>query len=157
MSMPNWAMQLPWKVITAKARKYNLDPCLMAAMIQVESAGARGATRYEAGWRYHTNVAKWAKLTRVTHETERRGQMVSWGLMQVMGTVARELGYDGCLPLLCEEELGIEYGCMKFRQVLNRWDGEREAISAYNAGHPTDNNQGYVSKVTKFRLELKSE
>lgn len=75
--------------------------------------------------------------------------------MQVMGVVARELGFDGILTELCDEELGIAYGCKQLVR-LKKWQrgySESDIIAAYNAGSARFDKQGnyenqsYVDKV----------
>jgi soluble lytic murein transglycosylase-like protein len=87
--------------------------------------------------------------------TERHTQMCSWGLMQVMGGTARELGLTGYLSQLCDPETGVQYGCRYLRRLFERYQIWDDAIAAYNAGSPrrvgpTYVNQGYVDKVNGY-------
>jgi len=45
-AIPNWAKKLDWYLIQKKALKYGLDQNLVAAVIQVESAGNPFAIRF---------------------------------------------------------------------------------------------------------------
>jgi soluble lytic murein transglycosylase-like protein len=85
---------------------------------------------------------------------------MSWGLMQIMGSVARQYGFKGNLSSLTEPEINIEIGCKHF---VSKYSVEpKDMISAYNAGSPKKTpeglyvNQGYVDKVcaawTRLRL-----
>ena len=73
--------------------------------------------------------------------------------MQVMGTVARELGFDGSLPELCLPHIGVMFGALKLKQLIDRHKDIRLAIAAYNAGTPRFRadgklvNQAYVDSV----------
>ena len=105
-------------------------------------------------------AAPWAALYLLDNRsqlspTERVGQMCSWGLMQVMGAVAREYGFKGYFPQLCDPVVGLRYGCLhvtKFRAKYGQWS---DVIAAYNAGSPRREptnpwsyvNQFYVNKV----------
>ncbi len=79
---------------------------------------------------------------------------ISWGLLQVMGLTAREIGYkERYLSRLCDPALGLYYGAKYLR---SRYDGGDQtwagALAAYNGGfggnmHPPYRNQHYVDKV----------
>ena len=70
--------------------------------------------------------------------------------MQVMGTVARELGFEGPMPQLCEPNIGIYYGCKKLFDLNRRHLTIMDALAAYNAGSP-DSPAGrkYAIKVSE--------
>jgi soluble lytic murein transglycosylase-like protein len=138
------------------AQQYALPTPLILAMIDVESAGSPWATRYEPHYRYCWDVAarKPLTLSRVeaaapgapsgfpsfrysSADTEWAHQRTSWGLMQVMGAVAREYGLTHPLPTLCRPDRGIEYGCRHLARLRDRlfevygWGG---VLDAYNDG-----------------------
>ena len=69
------------------AARYGLDPALVCALIEQESAWDAHAIRYEPGFRSRY-VAPLALPA-----TEEVARSISWGLMQVMGQVAREHGF----------------------------------------------------------------
>lgn len=127
---------------------------IVLSMCFVESNFNTYAMRYESHWRWHFNVEHNASVNNITKDTEHQLQMFSFGLMQVMGSVARELGFKGPLAKLCIPEIGLKYGCIKLKQQLDRYKGDYDkAISAYNQGtaYRTPNgdfrNQHYVDKV----------
>lgn len=124
----------------AAASKHGLPSHLVCAICEQESAWRPLAMRYEPGYRW-----LWPSATKVTAPagvslaTERTQQRTSWGLMQVMGATARELGCrEPFLSSLCQPELGLEYGCRFLLSLLERFamGGLSAVISAYNAGHP---------------------
>ena len=125
-----------------------LDPRLIAAIVQVESMGDPDATRDEPHYRW---------VHRESIDKEYIHQRRSWGLMQIMGAVARELGHDDRLTDLRDPYTNIRLGAKYLRALINRWPRRDEAnipidaISAYNAGHPTwqepGGNHEYVNKV----------
>lgn len=135
-----WAHGLPWELVNA--------------IIQVESHGDPDAVKYEpafvqaylAGRRWPV-FAPW-----ITQDTEIWQRGASWGLMQVMGQVARERGFTGIyISDLCHAEVGVEYGCRylvhQFRRFHKLPTGIRGVVSSYNAGSPASHNQEYVNKV----------
>ncbi|WP_148208424.1 transglycosylase SLT domain-containing protein [Solidesulfovibrio magneticus] len=85
------------------------------------------------------------------------GQQASWGLMQMMGAVARERGFDGAfLNELHDPKLNIDIGCRHLAGYAKRylaslgWEG---VLRAYNGGpyaatHNT--NPQYPPKVAAF-------
>src|SRR5712692_6395106 len=89
----------------ATAVKHALDPVLVCAVIEQESAWNPWAVRYEPGFlsRYVAPLYAAGKLS----ATETYTRSMSWGLMQVMGQVAREFGFAGdSLPELCDPATG---------------------------------------------------
>jgi hypothetical protein len=90
----------------AAAAKHALDPALVCAVIEQESAWDPHAIRYEPGFR--TRYVAPQGLP----PTEEIARSISWGLMQVMGQLAREHGFHGkFLSALCDPALGLEIGC----------------------------------------------
>ena len=77
--------------------------------------------------------------------TEANTRAMSFGLMQVMGEVARELGFAGeFLTELCDPHVGIEFGCRKLAKALAKHNGQlEESLLAYNGGA----DKLYPSKV----------
>jgi len=119
--------------IAAAARIHGgIDPPLVEALIDQESAGNPDAWNPEPRYRYFWNV-RTAKPFRAVSELEVAAkfppkdfpalagdpdnewwaQQASWGLTQVMGAVAREHGYKGgYLTRLCSDPaLAIDLGC----------------------------------------------
>ena len=152
-------LQLPWDHITELCDLYKLDFALIGAIVVIESAGRTTAVRYEPNWKTHLNPVMYANILNITTMTEATLQSFSWGLMQVMGTVARELGFCGHLPQLCEPEHGLKYGCMKVNELFNRFDELTDVISAYNQGTPRKENgkyrnQYYVDTVQRYMSDI---
>lgn len=93
----------------------------------------------------------------VDPDAEWWGQQASWGLMQMMGAVARERGFTGAfLNELHDPVLNIEIGCRHLAYYAKRylasldWPG---VLRAYNGGpyaatHNT--NPEYPPKVAAF-------
>jgi len=139
-----------------KAAEFGIDPKFVAAIIKVESSGDPSAVRFEPKWRYVLTPEKWAKKNAITVETERVLQSMSFGLMQIMGTKMRELGYDGPLSEAVDHDISGHYACKFLKQLFDKWQDPRMVAAAYNGGSPIMDpktrlfrNEGYVVKVMK--------
>lgn len=142
------------------SQKYGLDPAIIYGICQTESALNPNAIRYEPAFykKYiekNEDVLKQAsKIKGVSVQTELRARAFSFGIMQVMGQVARENGFTGVfLTDLCRTWTGIQIGSKVFAKKLKKYPNMVEAISSYNAGRPTPKNQKYVDKVLRFSKE----
>jgi soluble lytic murein transglycosylase-like protein len=114
--------------------------------------------RYEPKFRYlWPSDNKPAKFT-----TEWFGQKTSWGILQIMGAVARERQFDSkYLSELCDLKVNLKLASEYLAELRGRSDGTWEgALAAYNGGlrgnrTPPFRNQFYVdkvaAKVNKFR------
>lgn len=144
-------------LIVNKAIELKLDHELVLAFCEVESGFRINAHRFEPGWAYCLNdndINRFALHNGITPQTERIDQMTSFGLFQVMGSVARELGYEGNLVDLYDPNYGATFGCLKIKQCLEKYDDLDDAISSYNAGSPRKKgglyvNQNYVDAINK--------
>ncbi|ROO28233.1 transglycosylase SLT domain-containing protein [Salinisphaera orenii] len=143
-------------------REYDIPAAIVLGVIQVESAGNEWATRFERHYRWCWDVragkpftasAAAARRTDApdgfhgtndahggyysSADTEWNQQKTSWGPMQIMGAVAREHGYDGPLPRLCDPLIGIDYGCRHLARLRDRFidrHGWAGVLDAYNDG-----------------------
>ena len=164
--------------IDIAAKRYNLPRQLIAGIILTESGGDLYAYKTEPAYRYLVDIttgrpfrsltpaeiasetapADFPHLTISSRDTEWWGQQASWGPMQVMGAVARELGYLQPFPALCSLAYGIDIGCHHLATLrdrfLNRY-GWRGVAASYNAGIPREvtpgvfTNQEYVDRVAR--------
>lgn len=140
-------------LIEALAEIYKVKPSWIKAICIVESAMNPWATRYEPKWSYLYDVKSFAKQNIITAQTETIHQKTSWGLMQVMGSVAREHGFEDDLPMLCIPKVGLTYGVMHFNKFYDKYGDLEDALASYNAGAPRRQtngqyqNQSYVTKV----------
>lgn len=142
--------------ITAAATEHQLPVALVKAIVQVESSGDPFAARYESGfYRRYVRAKDFAVFRGCSRETEGRLRATSFGLMQVMGQTAREMGFKGTfLTELCSPDVGLNIGCQYLRKQIDRYDGNLEAaVAAYNAGTAIRTSRGkwrnqlYVDRI----------
>jgi len=116
------------------ASQHGLEPALVCAVIEQESAWNPWAVRYEPGFlsRYVAPLYTAGKFS----ATEAYTRAMSWGLMQVMGQVAREFGFQpATLSELCDPATGIEFGCRILAKHVARAKGDiPAALLAWNGG-----------------------
>lgn len=148
-------------LVESAARAHGLPPELAGAVVRVESGANPLAFRFEPGFfnRYVLRNASLRAKPPCSLETERQARAMSWGLMQVMGETARELGFDGpFLSALTDPATGLDYGCRLLARLKARYlkdHGWPGVAAAYNAGSvrfaPRGSfvNQAYVDAVAK--------
>lgn len=166
-------------IIEAAANTHGIPREIICGVISAESGWQPFAMRYEPDFTARYIVPKFPKSTptfRVLHGS-------SWGLMQIMGLVARELGYQGSPLRLLQPEIGIDWGCRKLSALARRYGVGRDrlaeygrrgvlgqdVIAAYNQGNDRwvdanrngvhdeiegYKNQEYVQKVLVFAAEF---
>ncbi len=137
------------RLAAATAHNYGLDPALIQSMCDHESGGWNTwAIRYEPAF-YIKYIVPLPGLS----ETEKTARAFSYGLMQLMGQVAREFGFKGkYLTELCDPLTNLDYGCKKFKRCLDKADGDvRVALLAYNGG----GDPLYPAKVLKHYIQYK--
>lgn len=143
------------------ARDRGVRPALLIGLAWKESSFQWWAAKHEPTYPYLWDV-KANKPTRseavgsigmASQATELVFQRTSWGVAQVMGAVAREFGFkEVLLSHLLDARLSASYGAHLLANLLKRHHGdEADALSAYNAGSPTDANfAAYVSPILKM-------
>jgi soluble lytic murein transglycosylase-like protein len=121
----------------------SLDPALVCAVIEQESAWNPWAMRYEPLF-FAKYVASLYTNNKVS-ASEAYARGFSWGLMQVMGQVARETGFDApFLSALCDPEQGLALGCKVLRKKFDAAAGDTtRALLAWNGG----GNPAYPAQV----------
>jgi hypothetical protein len=131
------------KAVVARAQRNALDPALVAAVVEQESDFDPLAYREEP----HLGDA-------------------SRGLMQLLYSTARGLGYNGPPDGLFDIETNLQLGSSFLRHLLHRYGDQRSALAAYNAGEPAVDSKGwecvrrYVEKtqgrIERLRLEIET-
>lgn len=125
---------------------------LFRAWIYTESAFNPYAIRYEKDFRWLPDDLK-------EGTTEWMARKTSWGLLQIMGQVARERGFDArYLAELCDPALNFKYAVKHLEWGRRRGEGTwDQALAAYNGGlggnaRAPFRNQHYVDLV-RSRVE----
>ncbi len=167
-------------LIESQAAIFDVPATFIAAIVKVESNGNPYAWNPEPRYRYLWDVkqrAPFRPLTKFELESEIPpadfptkagdrdqewwGQAASWGLMQVMGAVAREQGFSGdYLTEMTDPGLNLYYGC-KVIKGLVLWSGSdyNRVAAAYNAGRGgwrSPAGAAYALKVQKALKEVKA-
>jgi soluble lytic murein transglycosylase-like protein len=145
-------------IIDAKAKQYVIDSALVKAIIEVESGWDETSFKFEKSL-YEKYIQKPDSFKVVAPETIDTTLVLlssSMGLMQILGSTARSIGFNQRLSDLFKPEINIDIGCrylaMLWKNYYNKY-GIKGVISAYNAGKPlltVDGhfiNQEYVDKV----------
>lgn len=151
------------KQIIASAESFKINPFLILSIAKVESGHRANAVRYEKGYKWIKNPAKHAHRHNITKDTEVVLQQMSWGILQIMGATARDLGYNGFIPELLVPEVGVHWGVKYLARLLKKYDKMEDAIASYNAGSVRKNedgtyeNQTYVDKVMKEYNKIKEK
>lgn len=137
------------------ADAYRLDADVVHAMVLQESGGNPWAWNPEPRYPYFWDVRARGPFRRVgeaelkskqppsdfptlagDRDQEWWAQQASWGLLQIMGALARERGFRGpYLSQLCDPELNLDLGCAIFADLV-RWAGGDVwvAVAGYNGG-----------------------
>ncbi len=152
-----------WPAISRIAIGYSFDPLLIAAFVAQESGGVPQRCRFEPAWKFYNAPEKFAKSLGISYETEKEQQMFSYGLMQVMGATARDMGYIGYLNDLCIPDIGLSVGCKFLAEKAKKYPAAGDLISSYNMGTPRKDAQGryvnqkYVDDLLKHMQALQGE
>ncbi len=138
-------------LLKAKAKR-PIDIDLMTAIILTESSGNPDRVCFEPHIHSFTKAPLFAKKFGMDQKTEENLQMMSWGLCQLMGNTARDIGYEGNLLKLLDPEINVIWGMEFFWRKSRRYEDKSDLIASYNAGTPmmvgaVYKNQDYVNKV----------
>ena len=131
----------------AIASAHELDPALVCAVVEQESAWDSHAMRYEPGFR-----ARYVAPLRLP-PTEEIARSISWGLLQVMGQVAREHGFEEkFLSALCDPAAGLQIGCMVLAAKLAAAAGNvPRGLALWNGGANSDYAAQVLARVARYR------
>ena len=97
--------------------------------------------------------------------TEAQARAFSWGLMQVMGQVAREHNFgtapgstNAPLAQLCDPAMGLEIGCTVFAAKLAAAHGDAaRALQLWNGGGNPNYATEVLARAAKFQQPLKGD
>lgn len=139
-----------WKsLILANAEVFGIDPIVTASQVWTESSGNPGARRREPGfvWFFHPTQGPLHDSSLNAEENRRKAldllgqeefefQTTSHGLLQIMGAIARELGYKGTEQQFYDPDMNLHYGCKKLAACLRQAKGDiRGALTRYNGSY----------------------
>jgi soluble lytic murein transglycosylase-like protein len=131
------------------ATKYGLDPAIVCAVCEQESAWNPWAARFEPA--FEARYVRPAVPT--APSTEELTKAMSFGLMQVMGEVARELGFGGVSLLqLCDPNIGVDIGCRKLKKCFAEYTEPEVALLRYNGGGNPNYGKQVLSRVASYQL-----
>lgn len=153
-------LKLPVILIERLSLEYRIDPILFQAFILLESGGNKFAVQYQPNYKHLYQVYEFSRKLYITYVTEKVFQQSSHGLVQIMGSTARSLGFKGYPQQLYDTETNLRYGAKFIAQLQMRYPNKLDLISSYNQGQPfkTANgfykNQEYVNKVVKKMKEI---
>lgn len=138
------------------AMRHGLAPELVAALCDHETGGTWDpfTCRYEeAFYEHYVRPMKMPFDAIRSMATEAVTRSTSYGLGQIMGETARELGFTGrYLTELCDPETGLEYACKKLTQCLQLANGDIAAgLSKYNGGGDGSYSSAVISLIPKYR------
>lgn len=143
---------VPTAEIVALARTvasaHGLDAALVCAVVEQESAWDAHAIRYEPGFR-----ARYVAPLELP-PTEEIARSISWGLLQVMGQVARERGFQRpFLSALCEPpSAGLTFGCIVLAAKLTAAGGDvSRGLALWNGGGNPDYAAQVLARVPRYR------
>jgi len=141
------------------AFELDVDSLLVTAIIKIESNFYPFAFRYEP----QLKKTKWylATLKNIEYNDY---HFCSYGLMQVLFGIARNMGYEEKNPFgLFEPKINIFYGIKLLKNYIKAYPDIKDVISSYNQGSPKKNNLGiyynqeYVNKVYYYYQQLKGK
>lgn len=149
-------MKSPYReVIRLEASRAGVDPLLVEAVIQQESAGKADAFRFEPGYwkRYCAGDPAW-------QDWEPRRVASSYGLMQIMYPTAVQLGFHQAPERLFDIQENIALGCKLLARLLRRFENDvQKALAAYNGGPAGVNRPvplAYARKVQDRYAKLRA-
>lgn len=159
--------------IVAAATTHGLLPAVVEAQVLVESGGHPFAWNPEPRYRYFWDVRRDRPFRAVTSvevlskvppadfpclagdpDQEWWAQQASWGLLQILGAVAREHGLLApYLPQLCDVVTNLDVACAHLAGLVTWAGGDvDQALAAYNGGKAGNSQrpfrtQAYVDRV----------
>jgi soluble lytic murein transglycosylase-like protein len=130
------------------ASNFRLDPALICAIIEQESGWHPFVTRYEPAFerRYVDPLGlDWE---------EDKGRSTSFGLMQIMGEVARELGFKSEFRHLLDIETNLALGCQHFKAKLARAnDDVSKALQLWNGGGNPHYAEAVLARLLTYQAQ----
>ena len=131
------------------AVKYGLDPCLVCAVCEQESGWNPYAVRWEPAF-----FQKYIVPQGLKDATEAYTRAMSFGLMQVMGETARELGFEGkFLTQLCDPDIAVDLGCRKLQRCFEIHRDTETSLLCYNGGDDSAYGLTVMARVAHYAIQ----
>jgi hypothetical protein len=147
--------------ISDQSKSLGIDKNLSLSIAYCESRFNPYVVSFESKWSYFYNVPQFSTSLVITRASEQALQSMSWGPLQVMGSVCRELGYlDYLNKLGTDYSQSILYGLLKIKSLINKYSDIHDVVSSYNQGSPIKRitglykNQEYVDNVMRYYSSL---
>lgn len=146
------------ELISSVAANHGVDDNYLYSLVMVESAGKPWVSRIEYHYPYLVTPKLYSQKLGITESTEVMNQRTSYGLVQIMGGVARELGWQSHLPKIFTPHINLNLGLTLIKKLMKKYDDDMDKVSAaYNWGHASMDrttgkfkNQSYVDKINKI-------
>jgi soluble lytic murein transglycosylase-like protein len=131
------------------AKSHDIEPALFLALVHNESSWNPDAVRLEQGF-----YSKYVSTMKGLSITEKILRAASFGLCQIMGQVARELGFDDPdLSKCAEPRSNLILGCKRLRTALQRNNFvTKDALLDYNGG----GDLAYPDRVLRYYDQYKA-
>ncbi len=128
-----------------------LDAGLVCAVVEQESNWNTWAMRYEPLF-FAKYVAPLYTNNKVG-ATEAYARGISWGLMQVMGQTAREMGMNSpFLSAMCDPAVGLAVGCKVLRKKMGACGGDiHRGLLAWNGGSNPDYADEVLARESRYQ------
>jgi soluble lytic murein transglycosylase-like protein len=145
------------RLAIAAAKAHNLDPALICAIVEQESGWNPWATRYEPAF-FAKYISVLYTNNKIHTATEAYSRSFSWGLMQLMGEDARELGFANTyLSSLLDPATALEWGCRQFAKELAKANGDtHKALFFWNGGGNALYPDQVIARVPKYNVDIPS-
>lgn len=152
-------------IVLTKAQEFQLDAYIVAADIWTESSGLPYASRFEPSFVWFYDLLQGPlhdknlsarrnrkEALRILGEEEFHFQSTSHGLLQIMGSVARELGYRGGEEEFYDPTTNVHFGCKHHAGCLRRARGDlHKALLFYNGGGNPSYPDMVISRASILR------
>lgn len=142
------------QLIVDSATRIGINPQLLAALIHQESGGAVYAVRYEPAFLKKYLESKTKKTiggyvpSKCSWQTEVQMRATSFGLVQIMGQVARERGFQGeFLTELCDPAINLKFGTEFLQTLLHKHDTTEKALLRWNGGGDPDYGKKIMAHI----------
>lgn len=129
------------------ATKYGLDPALVCAVVEQESSWNPWASRFEPRF-----LARYVEPLGLKDITESQERAFSYGLMQLMGEVSRELGWKGPILQLTDPAVNLVLGCQHLVNKLKAASGDvTKGLLLWNGGSAPDYPAQVLARADKYK------